>query len=260
MKKGWVVFLIIIVLFIGLMGIEKFKFGKVGGEGNYPPSVDFERSVEEVLDKLLPNKIYDVYWKKLFPYQTFFESLDGFTNSGVAIADAQLTFTTGASENDFARLLKQPDNHGFITFSQPSRFKTAFELAQVTNQTAYFFRGGDPSASNQGYGFKVVDGTLYGVTIDSGGTENAVSLQSVSADTEYEVEARYSPSDKVIFYVGSSAGSIVQEKGTSTTNLPSPSEVVNDLLFSVRIATNEDAAKVMYISYVQILQFRDVLK
>ena len=218
----------------------------------YPPSEDFKSAVKSVIDDILIDKIFDTIWKKTFHYITFFESFDGFSVGDAAIAHDHLTLTTQATTNDTATVVKQPDLQGRLTFSQSSRFASGFQADQITNQTVYLTIGGVVSG-NEGYGFKIINGNLYGVTHD-GTTENTILLQTISASTGYNIEARYIPSDKVIFLVNSI------EKGVISSNLPIPDLTASVNLVNIRITANADAAKVLKISFWEYFQKRNVLK
>ncbi len=258
MKK--LVLLFITVALITIYMTDDF-FKPTQQNNQYPPNVDFKRAVEGVLDEVLADRIFDAVWKNTFHYITFFESLDGFTNSAVVIADAQLTFTTGATTNDLARVVKQPDNQGVITFSQPSRMRSTVDIDQTTAQTIYITVGNVVSGA-QGYGFKIVNDSIYGVT-HNGSAETTKLLQTLSVDTEYNFEARYLPEVGVSFWIDDSTttpATLITEKGRITATLPSPAAVNNDNLMNITITTNANAAKVMRMSYFEYLQKRNILK
>jgi len=202
----------------------------------FPPNESFKRAVEEATDEFLSDKIFDISWKKEFPYQTTFESLDGFGGSGGTLAQDQVTLTTGTTDGASADLFKQPEQQGYFTFSQRSRFKTSFLLDNSFGQTMYIDVG-DIAAGGQGYGFKLVDGVLSGVA-DDGTTENLTTLITFTSGQDnqrYDIEARYLPGNKVIFFVSDPANSVlITEVGTGTSNLPSPSAVVNKKLLEFR--------------------------
>lgn len=252
------------IAFILGMATDKFSFGPKATDSFsfYPPSVDFKQSTEQVLDESLADKLFDAFWKKTFHYQTFFESLDGFNITGTtSLDDTQLTLTTGAVSGNSSQVAKQPLNQGLITFSQKSRMRSAFSVNQITNQTIYLTVGNVVTGS-QGYGFKIVNGTIYGVT-HNGSSESTVQIQSISANEVYSIEARYNPSDKVIFFISdptTSPDTPIREVGSLSTNLPSSTEVANANLFNFRITTNEGAAKTMNVTFFEYLQKRDVLK
>ena len=249
-KTHYLVATLAILLVVAISLIMNYKFNNPK-DNQYPPSIDFKQSVNKALDELLPDKIFDSVWKKIFHYLTTFESFDGFTLSGVPTIDGTgITLTTTGDDENEIQVTKQPAWQGLITFSQQSYFKTAVSLSQVTNQEIYITVGNKDTTHY--YGFKIIDANLYGITYD-GTTENAVLLQTVTATT-YNLEARYSPSDKVIFLVES------VEKGVSASNLPSPAETANVQLMDTRIKAKEAEVKVIQLSFFEYLQKRDILQ
>jgi hypothetical protein len=52
----------------------------------------------------------------------------------------------------------------------------------------------------------------------------------------------------------------IREVGSISSSLPSAAAVVNDNIFSVKITTNAAAAKAIQLSFMEYLQFRNVLK
>ena len=258
MKKLLPVFVVlelavIIVLFFSLT--DEFEFNnqsKASQNSVYPITPDFKAGVNQALDELLLDKIFDLEWKKLFFFQTLFESLTGFTVSGPAptIDGTGVTMTTDGTLNNESEVTKQPGIQGLIAFYQRSAFRIKVYLAQVTAQTIYITVGNKDTTHY--YGFKIVDNTLYGVTYN-GVTENAVSLQSVSATTSYNLEARYFPDDKVVFFVDA------VEKGVSKLYLPVPSTTINVQLMDIRVKATAAVAKTIKVSMFQYMQARAVL-
>lgn len=261
LKTAGVVVLGVVSITIGAYGLVGRSEAHNTSMGYYPPNEDFKRAVESTLDEILPNKIFDVVWKKTLRFTTFFESLDGWGNSGVTLSDDQLTFTTGAVSGNFAEIFKQPNNQGLITFSQRNAFRTNIQLSQITSQTIYITTG-NVRAGTEGYGFKIVDDTLYGVSHD-GTTESTIKLQVLQANQKYHIEARYTPSDKIVFLADDPTTSpviTIREVGVKSNNLPIPDATGNTLFFYTRITTNAAAAKTMRMTFLDFLQFRDTLK
>lgn len=201
------------------------------------------------------DQLFDYQWKKVFHYTSLFDSLDGFTvatqgeKAEVSVDGSQLLLLTGAKAGSFAEVLKQPLWQGVITFSQKSNFRTTFVLTNTANAEFYTGVG---SYQNQGYGFKVANGNLYGFTND-GRNEKTVLLQPAKGDI-YTVEARYEPNRKVAFLVNAT------EKGTISEMLPGAGEVPNRDFMFIRLMTTNDVPKVLQTSYVEYLQARNVLK
>jgi len=226
----------------------------------YPPNIDFKRAVDKTLDDVLYEKIYDILWRRILKLSFYFESLDGwgttFVNAGtIATASDMVTFTTNTATNDSAKLFKNTDIQGLISFSEKSRFRTRIELGAVTSQLVNISVGNIEGGA-QGYGFRVVNATLSGVT-DDGTSESTVTLQTLSANTEYSLEARYEPGKGVVFFVDDSTTSPadpLDQTGSLTTNLPSSAITPNDYPFDFYIRTDTTAARILRVSFVEYLQ------
>ena len=252
-KIGLLVTTIILSAIVIKMATDKYNFAEGAGiPSQYPPNEDLKNAVNQILDETLPDKIFDLTWKKMFHWITFFESIDGFALSATAptIGSANISLTTSGASGNEVEISKPPLYQGLVTFSQRSAFRTTINLSVVTNQTVYVTVGNKDSTHY--YGFKVTNATLFGVTYD-GGTENAVTLATLSAATAYTLEARYNPSDKVVFLVDNI------EKGASKTNLPSPVVTANAQMMDIRIKANAAEAKTLQASYFEYLQRRNIL-
>jgi hypothetical protein len=241
---------------------EKENIGKV----LLPVDLDSQKAIELATDNFLKDKIFDLIWKKLFHYFTMFESLDGWdasiTGGGSANLDgANLVLTTGAINGNFTHELKRPAIQGLMTFSQKSAFRTSVNLTSVADVTVRIVVG---NTGGSYYGFKIVDNTLYGISSNAGlGAENSLALQTLSATNDYHLEARHKPNDAIVFLVDdptTSPTTSIREVGSISSSLPSAAAVVNDNIFSVKITTNAAAAKAIQLSFMEYLQFRNVLK
>lgn len=233
--------------------------------GAYPLSPSEVVAVQKAIDDYLPGQLLSLVWKNLFSYRTNFESLSGFsvsTSAGggsVTLNSDNVNLTTGSTSTNFAELAKDWLDIGIPTFSQPSNFRTSFSFtATPANLTAYIVVGSVQSTGTSYYGFKVVNGTLYGVSSNNGtGAEKTVSLVTGLTDDIYGIEARYIPSKGITFYVGVPGGALADSqspRGTLTSNLPSPALAVNQSIMDVKIITNTSLAKSLTISYFDYLQ------
>ncbi len=194
-------------------------------------------------------------WKQMFTWVTFFESLDGFTKSlsggSITINGTNIVLSSSATSGNYARLIKEPSWQGLSTFYAKNMFRTAVVFNSITNQEAYLVFG---NLTDKYYGFKVVNGTLYGV-VNDGSTETTTELQTISTSTNYNLEAIYYPKNKIVFYVN--AGGVNWDpKGIITTGLMKPEKLVNFYLMDIKIKTNENADKTMQLSFWQYLQSR----
>ena len=207
------------------------------------------------LDSNFTDLLIQRVWRQMFTWATFFESLDGFTDNSsggsISIDGTDITLNSSATSGNYAELIKQPNWQGVSTFYAKNMFRTAVVFNSNTNQEAYLVFG---NLSDKYYGFKVSNGTLYGV-VNNGTTETTVELQSISVSTTYNLEAVYYPKDKVVFYVN--AGGIKWEpKGIITSGLMKPEKSVITHIMDIKIKTNENAAKTMQLSFWQYLQSR----
>lgn len=231
----------------------------------YPPTVDFERAVGAVLDKLFPNRLFDSYWKKIFHYQTFFESIDNFgkttlSSATVTADNTEVILTVSNSATSEAGINFNPLHQGLITFSQPSRFKTYVRLSATTSLVAHVVTG-NYTSGNQGYGFKITSSTLMGWA-SNGSTSSTVFMQNISPNISYFLEARYLPTQNVSFFSsdGLAATSTVRQMGAITTTIPSSTIVANQNLFVFDLENESTATTTMRFSFFEYIQRRNVLE
>jgi len=239
---------IIIILLLLAVGLLTFMSGRL----IYPLGSQGKKIIEKTVDEFLEDKVFDLMWKKTIHWTTFFESLDGYATTGtVNISENDVVLTTGASTDDSASIYKAPSWQGLITFNQKSYWRTTATLNNVDDVTEYLVVGS--LASGSYYGFKIVDDSLMGVSFD-GRTEKTTTLAAVRAAHTYNIEARYTPSDKIVFLVDA------VESGVITENLPLPNDVPNLTLFTFKIITGSDTAKTLQASFFEYLQSRNVLQ
>lgn len=157
-------------------------------------------------------------------WQTFFESIDGFSDDSVfpgvlVLGIAYLAFDTGAAVADVAGISEtvQYDIVPF-TWNNGRRFKTRVWVESNTTQVFWIVTGDIGGGGiNEHIGFKIVNGTLWGTTGD-GGAESTVNLGATTAPDTISLEAVMDLSlttPEVRFYVD---GSYVNNL---TANLPS---------------------------------------
>lgn len=222
----------------------------------YPLSYTDQKSVEKTTDIYMPDKVFEMMWKKLFHWITFFESLDGYTitnvgSSSSAVDGTQILMTTGAIANDSTTVLKSPSFQGLITFSQDSNMRSNFTVNHESNYEHYIVLG-SLTGGQGGYGFKISDGSIYGYTND-GSSTSSILLQAISTSTIYSIEARYRVNSNVIFYIDN------VEVGILSTTLPSPVATPNITLMTLKAKTTDANAKNIQISFFEYLQRRNVL-
>lgn len=181
----------------------------------YPLDKNSIDTVSRASDAFLLDKVFNLLWQKTFRWTTRFESLDGFTvvNAGYSgSGDNSVVLTTTAAIPGTASVRKQCVYDDEFSFAYTSRLRTSFQVGQVTSQTGNILVGIN---GDNHYGFTITDGTLKGASGNTT-TSTTVSLQSISANVTYDLEARYYPGRKVDFFVdGVRRASI-----TDTTKLP----------------------------------------
>lgn len=235
----------------------------------YPFSVRDKEIMKELLRDLLPELIIDTVWDDFFYRYLIFESLDGWnkietTAGNVALVGLTVTdggyyvkLSTNAATNDLAELYKMhftSSATNTLDFGKPSRFRCEFQLSSVTAQDAFIYHGKDVAlgeSNGEVYGFQVANATLkgYAASMITGSLVGQLSgtLATLSANTDYLVEARHFPGEKVVFYVNGA------EKGVVTNKSAVPAQVHNGLA-DFYIDTNANAVKTLFINYFDIIQ------
>lgn len=84
-------------------------------------------------------------------------------------------------------------------FDRNPRFLTNFMISSISNCTVYIIVG--ETDDGRGFGFKVVNGVLYGIYYKADFSEQAVNLQTLIQNTPYKVEARVNYPNNIEFYV-----------------------------------------------------------
>ena len=249
-KTILIVALSIITIF---MATDFFEFEKPNKASQYPPSVDFKAAVNEVLDEALSDRIINLSWDKVFPYITHFETLGtrhtntGSVGSATTLDSTGLVMETGATLNNNRAVALNTDNNQFLSFDRKSRLRTVFaieSLIQLDNQTTYILTHRESGANIDAYGFKISGNSLLGLAMNAG-TETTVSLGTLANNTFTKLEARYSPRDKIVFYVDEA------EKGVLTTGLPSPAGAP-EALYYFDIKTTEAETKILTIQMFEL--------
>jgi len=207
----------------------------------------------DILDLISTN-----LWRRMFIWATFFESLDGFFKdpaANVTLTHNDIRIITGDVAGNITRVMKQPAWQGVITFYKRNSFRTTFTLTSVSNVEVWLTVGNSEITSPH-YGFKVVNNVLKGFTGDSS-SETYVDLQTITTGQVYNVEARYYPNEKVLFFVNPIGKLYTQPTGIITTTLPPAKAEVNNTLMDIRIKTNDAVNKTIQLSFWQYIQSRE---
>lgn len=84
-------------------------------------------------------------------------------------------------------------------FSKFPRFITNIVVSQITNTDIDIIVG--ETDEGRGFGFRILNNTLYGVYYKADFSRQTLSLQTISANTFYKLEARVIAGNKIEFYV-----------------------------------------------------------
>jgi len=192
------------------------------GEGKSLDTHKTQATVDHPADSVIEDKIKDgnVTTKKFsferFYIHTQFESIDGWAiTAGVSIyAVSQMVLETGAVINTTRRAhISTADwNDGGGAPADSPEFQTTVRFKRATEQVAYI--GQCEPDDPFGWGFKIVDGTLYAWYTDN---DNNVYTQEIAGITltDWNVyRCVFTGGSKIEFYVNGVL------KHTATTNLP----------------------------------------
>lgn len=171
----------------------------------YPLDVESVGILRRAAQQYMPDLIFDMAWQNVMRHVELFDSIDGFyKTSGVSLhttaTNNYVTFTTAASADDRQVLAKVPTIQRSLTWA--GRSNVRFSAGMDTATQCYFIVGGDPHSSphQNAYGFRVENGTMYGVTVNFTNGISLVTLGSRTSSTTV-FEARYQPQVGVDFFV-----------------------------------------------------------
>jgi len=220
---------------------------------NFPLDTVTQKIIRDAVRPIVVDEIYKSLISEVVHYQTFWESLDGWNQtenlggSGqeftVATSGQGLRLTTGNSSDDAEACEKFFLGNVFFNFERRMKLRTAARWSAITDQQSRILVGGDGSRS---FGFQVTNATLQGLAHDNTASVTT-NLLTITANTTFELEARYIPNDKVVFLVDG------VERGTVSTSLPSSGS--NDVNFMILdILTNANANKTIRVFYLMFSQ------
>ena len=242
---------------------------------------------------LLKNEVYlairDIVWRRYFYYFTWLESLNastaqandsgGSTEANITVPGAWDTATsnsaslsfgsagcvlvTGTTNSSAAGIAKRPTAQSIIRLDRNQRFRTAFRLSAITNQTAYLARGGIAIAgmSSLYYGFRITGSTLQGV-VSNGNASDRTTVNlgvTLAANTTYDVEALYVPGDRCDFFVRNSTTGIYERRGSITStasNTGLPIGTTSTEFFEFYLINSAAENKQMTVSFIEYIQER----
>lgn len=254
----------------GLAGAEKRLEDLKARQLTFPLDRVSVDTLSRAVDFFMLDKIYNLLWRKTFMYSTNFESLDGFyTTAGVTIdagqANNAVALTTNGANGDLQELQRILAIGSFITFGLKSSFHTFIGLFQYTDQEVYVLAG--EKTISPFYGFKIVNGAIYGVVSPAGTASETTTLlyDTPPANRALFLEARYTPLEGVQFilrFLNAAATDMVEIVGgiTDPAALPDVTEAVTVYLFDITIQATAAAVKQMDLSIFEYFQQRNVLQ
>jgi hypothetical protein len=268
MKKYIITILISVILSVFIMG-----------QLQYPLDPQDQSILRDFLSKNIDDVIFNSVWDSFFHYSTIFEGyadgtdigqggLDTFISAGAVagINPDGIILSTGNTNNNLAQIYKYPEPTlgastvmPFLSWKNESRFRTNIAVSSVANQTGYIVAGLDPTANSLPfYGFKIVNGNLYGVSRKDASVETTTLLQAISVDTSYLVEARHNPLiHKVEFFIEVSGKMVLKGSINTLGSIPDVGSTNHNGLFFYSMQTNTTADKQLVSSYFEYIQKRD---
>jgi hypothetical protein len=183
-----------------------------------------------------------------FEFLSFFESLDAwdYSPAGVAVGLAGCALQTSTTINTVKYLSGEGLGDADATdWTKKMLMQVAAKLSSITNQTVYFMLGSvNMDGTDNSFGFKVSNGTLYAIHIVSDGedqTEYTAEITGVTL-TDFNIyRAEWDPTSQIFsFYVNGVL------KTSQSTDIPTEN---NAGLCGFYIKNLEAANKVLYLKY-----------
>lgn len=200
---------------------------------------------KKVIQNTVEERLIDILFDNMYYYNTWFDGVTGFeTNGDSYTAAGQLILSTAGTGVDAAYVSKvNPVVVESLDFTKQSRFRVSIQPRATTNQNIKAVVG---DYNTEAYGFQIEDNTLQGYTND-GSSSTTRTLLTVSANTNYRMEARFFPGERVDFIVnGVTYGSIA-------ATLPNDI-VAAEILWSISITEQEAVVKVLELGSTEYIQ------
>lgn len=192
--------------------------------------------------------------RKDFEWFTMFESKDGYqdnsTGTGAISVDRSgLTLTTGANSGSVGGATKGPTG-GFGTtyaWTKKRRIKVIVTLPDtLTSYSGAVVTGSYNTATDNHFGFYFSSGNVYG-TCANGTTESQPLLDTMTAGTPVTLEAVFTPSTNILFYVNGVL------KATQAVNIPSGADFPF-VLFDSAISNSTAAVRRLVVAFFDFWQ------
>jgi len=182
-----------------------------------------------------------------------FESLDGWTDTtqdGSAtcgILSARLE-TANVTDAYVSLLTYSAFPVNMPDFTKEVSFQTAVQAEDETDYTAYWFTGYTAGVDGEeGFGFKITNGTLYAMTVTSVGgvtSEHLTEITGIAIDERHIYRGKVS-GGKAYFYIDGVL------KHTEETYVPSTKQ---DRIFTYYIANDDTNGRKLYANYLLFSQ------
>ena len=157
----------------------------------------------EIIDHLAQSVYRDKMAFDRFQLETYFESIDGFIKSaGVALNGlGQVALATTGVLNNVQYLMAYSGdaNEEAANVNYNPHWLTRCKLSTVSNNTVYI-TSGDPEGP-QGYGFKIVNGTLYAYHVEPDDDEQLTEISGITVTGWHTYEVFVTYGEKIEFYV-----------------------------------------------------------
>lgn len=203
-----------------------------------------------VQDKILNGEINlaKKSWSE-FEFCTVFESLDAWLKSpsGITQSVGGVLLDTGATISTKRYLTAESlGDTSALDYSHTMFFQTAFKLGQITDQTLYIVVGScELDDSDNGFGFKIVNGTLYAFHVmwnEGEKYETTTEITGITLTNFNIYRAEYDPNVvRIKFYVNGIL------KATHSDDIDSG---VNPQFSTFYIINDAAASKKLYIKYL----------
>lgn len=203
---------------------------------------------KKILTQLIGVNFLDLLFNNIYYYNTWFDAVDGMEKSGQSFTAAgQLILETAGTGTNQAYVTKvNPVILNALDFTQPSRLRVSIQPRHTTNQNLKMVVG---DHNTQAYGFEIEDATLRGFAHNAttGTTKN---ILTITANTNYTMEARFFPGERIDFFVDS------VDYGSITTNLPTDINTA-EILWSISITEQEASLKGVELGQLEYIQTRE---
>jgi len=216
-------------------------------------------TIDHLADSIVEDKILDqsiavhkFKYDKL-KIETVFETIDAWTEyvSGSGVVENYIASTrlrTSTTINSIADIHADAWLEGYGERSDHNPlFATETIFKSTTNQEAYIVAG---SYDWQGFGFKIIDDTLYTLSIKDGAETTTDISAGITLTDWHRLKAIYTSGSKIEFYVDDIL------KATHSTNLPENSSGATDELtyFRYRIKNTAAENKEIHLRYLSFVQ------